>query len=67
MTGKAVAAGLSSEALVVVDVSQPRGRELARYAVGNRVRSLAQAPDGAIWVAEDGDGATLWRLTPRKP
>ncbi len=67
LAGKAVAAGLSSEALVVVDVAQPRGRELARYAVGNRVRSLTEARDGAIWVAEDGEGARLWRLTPRKP
>jgi len=66
LAGKAVAAGLSSEALVVVDVSQPRGRELARYAVGNRLRSLTEARDGAIWVAEDGEGARLWRLTPRQ-
>lgn len=67
LAGKALAAGLSSEALVLVDVSQPRARELARYAIGNRVRSLTEARDGAIWVAEDGEGAKLWRLTPRQP
>lgn len=66
LKNRAVAAGLSSEALVVVSLdAQGKGREVARYRFGKRLRALAEAPDGALWVAEDGDGTTLWRLTPR--
>ncbi|WP_240654943.1 PQQ-dependent sugar dehydrogenase [Croceicoccus ponticola] len=63
LAGKAVAAGLVAEALVVIDVSEAKARELARYGIGNRVRAIAEGRDGALWVAEDGPDATLWRLT----
>lgn len=63
---KALASGLASQALVVVGLdAQGKGSELARYRFDSRLRAMAEAPDGALWLAEDGDGATLWRLTPR--
>jgi len=65
LSGKAVATGLSSEALVIVDIARAKASETARYRFGNRLRAVEQGPDGAIWLAEDGAGATLWRLTPR--
>ena len=32
-----------------------------------RIRDVAQAPDGAIWLLEDGNGANgrLFRITPK--
>jgi glucose/arabinose dehydrogenase len=39
--------------------------ELARYDFGKRLRSVIQAPDGALWVIEDGKSGRLLRLTPR--
>jgi len=66
LEGKALAAGLATQALVAVELIDGRGREAARYQFDNRLRALAEAPDGALWVAEDGPGATLWRLTARQ-
>ncbi|GGD67470.1 PQQ-dependent sugar dehydrogenase [Croceicoccus mobilis] len=62
--GDAVIAGLASEALVLVRINGTAAKEQARYPMGARMRALAQAPDGAIWAAEDGPEAHLWRLTP---
>lgn len=39
-------------------------REEARYPFPNRLRDIAQGPDGAIWVLEDRAGGRLLRLTP---
>ena len=41
------------------------GTEEARYEFPERLRDIAQGPDGAIWVIEDGDGGRLIRLTPK--
>ncbi|WP_340586705.1 PQQ-dependent sugar dehydrogenase [Erythrobacter alti] len=38
--------------------------EVARYEFPNRLRGIAEAPDGAIWVIEDGEEGRLLRLTP---
>ncbi|MGD9664522.1 MAG: PQQ-dependent sugar dehydrogenase [Novosphingobium sp.] len=65
--GQAVITGLASEALVRVSIRGETAREEARYAFGSRLRAVAQAPDGALWLAEDGKDARLMRLTPRAP
>ena len=59
--------GLSSQALVRVEVDGEKGREAARYEMGARIREVEQGPDGAIWLLEDEeDGGTgrLIKLTP---
>lgn len=59
--------GLSSQALVRVEVDGEKGREAARYEMGARIREVEQGPDGAIWLLEDeDDGGTgrLIKLTP---
>ena len=51
--GDLFAAGLSSRGLVRIEVSGDEAREVARYPLDARIRSVAQAPDGALWVLED--------------
>lgn len=63
--GHALIAGLGSMALVDVALEGERAREVTRYAFSNRLRSLAEGPDGAIWLAEDGKSARLLKLTAR--
>lgn len=51
--GDALIAGLSSNAVVRVEIDGSNANEAARYALPGRVRSIDQAPDGSIWVATD--------------
>ena len=66
--GNALVAGLSSRAIVRIEIDGDSAREVARYDMGARIRSVVEAPDGALWVLEDerGDsGGRLLRLTPK--
>lgn len=63
--GKVLMPGLGSQALVAVTIEGESARETARWGFEKRLRSIAQGPDGAIWIAEDGKGARLFKLTPR--
>ena len=36
-----------------------------RWSVGHRVRDVAVAPDGAIWIVEDARDGGLFRVTPK--
>jgi glucose/arabinose dehydrogenase len=63
--GHALITGLGSQALVDVVIDGEAAREAARYEFDNRLRAMAQGPDGALWIAEDGKGAKLMKLTPR--
>lgn len=62
--GDAFIGGLSSQALVRVDVDGDTAQEAERFEWGQRVREVAQGPDGALWVLEDGPGGRLLKLTP---
>tara|TARA_Y100000815_G_scaffold1380_3_gene1188 strand:+ start:2288 stop:3454 length:1167 start_codon:yes stop_codon:yes gene_type:complete len=61
--------GLSSKALIRVDVEGTQASKGDQWDMGTRIREVEQGPDGAIWLLEDGgrgaDG-TLMRLTPRQ-
>ncbi len=66
--GDAFIGGLSSEALVRVDLNGTSAAKGDQWPMGARIREAAEAPDGAIWVIEDGgkgSGGRLLRLTPR--
>lgn len=63
--GHALMAGLATQAIVDVVIEGETAREVARHEFDTRLRSIAQGPDGALWVAEDGKGATLLKLTAR--
>lgn len=56
--------GLSSRALVRVDIAGAAALEAERFEWGERVREVEEGPDGALWVLEDGPGARLLKLTP---
>jgi glucose/arabinose dehydrogenase len=65
--GDAFAAGLSSRAIVRIELDGDSTSEAERWDMGARIRALAEGPDGAIWVLEDERGDSrgrLLRLTP---
>ncbi len=68
--GDALIAGLSSRAIVrVVLGDDGSAREVERYAMGARIRGLAQGPAGNLWVLEDERGGSrgrLLKLTPKE-
>ena len=64
MKGDALIAGLSSNAIVRVAIDGEKAREVARYPMDQRIRGVAQGPDGALWVIEDGEGGRQLKLTP---
>ena len=62
--GDFFAAGLSSRALVRIEVNGEKAREAERFDMGTRVRSVAEGPSGAIWLLTDGSSGQLIKLTP---
>lgn len=65
--GSALMGGLAATALVRVSVDAKEGaREADRWDMEARIRDVAVAPDGAVWLIEDDSDGRLWRLTPRK-
>jgi glucose/arabinose dehydrogenase len=66
--GDALIAGLSAQAIVRVELDGERAREVERFPMGVRIRSVTEGPDGALWVLEDernGKGGRLLKLTPK--
>jgi len=51
--------------LVRVSINDERGTEEARHPFPERLRDIAEAPDGSLLLIEDGEGGRLLRLTPR--
>jgi glucose/arabinose dehydrogenase len=65
--GDAFIGALSGEALIRVDLDGANARKADQWPMGARIREVEQAPDGAIWLLQDGDsGGRLLRLTPRR-
>ncbi|PCD04240.1 dehydrogenase [Sphingomonas spermidinifaciens] len=63
--GDVFVGGLSSEALIRVDVNGTSATKGDQFPMGNRIREVEQGPDGAIYVLEDGEGGRLLKLTPK--
>jgi aldose sugar dehydrogenase len=64
--GSLFISGLRVESLVRVAFDGPNGaREADRWAMGHRIRDVAEGPDGALWVIEDEDSGRLVKLTPK--
>lgn len=66
--GDAFIGGLSSQALVRVDIDGTNATKGDQFPMGARIREVEEGPDGAIWVLEDGrEGSQgrLLKLTPK--
>ena len=66
--GQLLIANLRTQSIsrVTVNASANSADEAARYEMPGRLRDIAVAPDGAIWVIEDGENGRLLRLTPKE-
>jgi glucose/arabinose dehydrogenase len=63
--GSALIGGLVARALVRVTFgANGQADEADRWDMGARIRDVAVAPDGAVWVIEDSNPGRLLRLTP---
>ncbi len=64
--GQVLAANLRTTSIsrITTNAAANSADEAARYEFPNRLRGIAQGPDGAIWVIEDGENGRLLRLTP---
>ncbi|MGM8888360.1 PQQ-dependent sugar dehydrogenase, partial [Psychrobacter sp. 1U2] len=63
--GDALMSGLSSKALIVVDMKETGdASERYRYDMGARIRNVLTV-DGEVWVLEDGDSGRLLQLLPK--
>ena len=63
--GQALIAALGAQGLVRVAIDGTKARELERYNLEARIRTIAERDDGALFVLEDGEGGRLLKLTPR--
>jgi glucose/arabinose dehydrogenase len=63
--GDALIPALSGEALIRVDIEGDKAATADEWPMGARLRGIAQGPDGAVYLLQDGEGAKLLRLTPR--
>lgn len=63
-TGDAFLGALSGEALIRVDLDGEDAELAEDWPMGERIRAVAEAPDGAIWLLEDGSGGRLLELRP---
>src|SRR5260370_1453364 len=63
--GSAFASGLLTRALHRIEVNGASATPAEHWTVGFRVRDVAQAPEGALWLIEDDRKGGLYRLTPK--
>jgi glucose/arabinose dehydrogenase len=66
--GDLLASGLSSRAIIRIEIDGDSATEAERYPMGERIRSVVQGPEGNLWVLEDelrGSGGRLLKLTPK--
>ncbi|ARP82824.1 dehydrogenase [Bordetella genomosp. 8] len=65
--GSAFIGGLRARALArIVFDGKGGAREADLWDMGQRIRDVAVAPDGALWVIEDGPEGRLLRLVPKR-
>ncbi|HEX7081555.1 MAG TPA: PQQ-dependent sugar dehydrogenase [Gammaproteobacteria bacterium] len=64
--GSALIGGLGSQTLNRVTFDGKGGAAPAeRWDVGHRIRDVAVAPDGAVWLLEDANPGGMYRVTPK--
>ncbi|MFX0539078.1 PQQ-dependent sugar dehydrogenase [Ornithinimicrobium sp. Y1847] len=60
----ALLGGLSGQTLVRVDLDGQDAEVADQWDMGSRIRAVDEAPDGSIWILEDGAGGRLLELRP---
>jgi len=60
--GGLLIAGLSSKAIIRIDVDGDSASEAERFEMEERIRSVVQGPEGNLWVLEDGTRGSPGRL-----
>ena len=65
--GNLLIAGLSSQAIIRIEIDGDNAVEAERFEMGARIRSVAQGPDGAVWVLEDDRDDSQGRLLKLTP
>jgi glucose/arabinose dehydrogenase len=61
---QALITGLGTTSIVRVSLEDGTGTEETRTKFDKRIRDIAEAPDGSLYVIEDGPGGRLLQLTP---
>jgi glucose/arabinose dehydrogenase len=65
--GDAFVPGLSGQVIVRIELDGDHAREVERYDMGARIRSVVEGLDGAIWVLEDDEDDSTGRLLKLTP
>ena len=60
--GNLLVAGLSSQAIIRIELDGDAATEAERFEMGARIRSIVQGPEGNLWVLEDERGSSQGRL-----
>lgn len=64
--GNGFISGLASRALVRLEFDGKGGaKAVERWDLGKRLRDVAQAPDGTLWLLEDANPGALIHITPK--
>jgi glucose/arabinose dehydrogenase len=63
-SGDILLTGLQSRGIVRVRPMGTTATEVQRLDLGTRVRDIAEAPDGSLWILTDGPSGELRRLSP---
>jgi glucose/arabinose dehydrogenase len=65
-TGDALIGSLSGKVLLRVRIRGDQATALDQWDMGERIRFIAEGPDGSVYLLEDGPGGRLLRLTPNQ-
>ena len=65
--GNLFIAGLSSRAIIRIEIDGDDAVEAERFPMGARIRGIYQGPDGALWVLEDKTQVSQGRLRKLTP
>lgn len=62
--GDAFVGALSGQAFIRVDLNGTEATKGDQWDMGERIRAVAEAPDGSIWLLEDGGNGRLLQVVP---